>query len=506
MKEYMDLDMDKISKILEIKRQIFDGELTKEEAKALVSRTFDVIKPEEFAYTEQQISLKGISDELMTDEMDDIIDVFRDVLDPTRSKFPSGHPIRCYELEIEALYALADEMEKHASRKFVKNQWLELYEKLSEINTHFSRKQNQLFSILEQKDFDRPSKIMWTFDNNVRDAIKEAFGLLRADKDVLFLEKQAHVIELVRDILSKEEDVLLPTAARLLTEEEFEKMKSGDDEIGYCLIDAPVRVIQTEDKPEVSSDLLSDLFGVLKKHEMLPKQVSGSEEMDVSMGKLTLNQINLIFKHLPIDLSYVDEHDIVKFYSDTKHRVFPRSAGVIGREVQNCHPRESVETVEQIIAEFRAGRQDEAEFWLQMGDKFIYIIYNAVRDDQGNFRGVLEMMQDATHIRSLEGSQKLLSWNKNEVQEDSKPKEKNDSERSTDRIITKEMIIAPLLKKYPFLKSYLISLSEKYKKLDNPVVFNTMGNIATIEMIAGRGGFETDKLIDLLEKRVLEEK
>ena len=113
---------------------------------------------------------------------------------------------------------------------------------------------------------------------------------------------------------------------------------------------------------------------------------------------------------MKVDLSYVDENDIVKFYTDTEHRVFPRSAGVIGRMVQNCHPRESVATVEAIIKAFRNGDQDEAEFWIEKNGRFIYIIYNAVRDDQGNFRGVLEMMQDVTHIRSLTGNRKLLSW------------------------------------------------------------------------------------------------
>ena len=113
---------------------------------------------------------------------------------------------------------------------------------------------------------------------------------------------------------------------------------------------------------------------------------------------------------MQVDLSYVDENDIVKFYTDSKHRIFPRSPGVIGREVQNCHPRESLSMVEAIIDAFRKGEQDKADFWIDKGDKFIYIIFNAVRDEEGNFRGVLEMMQDVTHIRSLKGSKRLLSW------------------------------------------------------------------------------------------------
>jgi hypothetical protein len=114
-----------------------------------------------------------------------------------------------------------------------------------------------------------------------------------------------------------------------------------------------------------------------------------------------------------VDLTFVDENDIVTFYSDTEERVFPRSAGVIGRKVQNCHPKESVDKVEAIVDAFRKGERDRAEFWFEKGGRFIYVMYTAVRDSQDNYRGVLEMMQDATHIRSLEGSRTLLTWDKN---------------------------------------------------------------------------------------------
>ncbi|QZT35536.1 PAS domain-containing protein [Halosquirtibacter xylanolyticus] len=498
MKPYLNIDMEKVAKIHELKQRVFHHELNHQEAKELVNKTFDYITPEEFAYTEQNMIHFGISDEKMTNEMDDIIDIFKDVLQTTSTTLPKGHPIQTYINEAKALNDLVDSIEQKLTSKFIKNEWLICYEKLLQINIHFSRKQNQLFSTLETKGFDRPSKIMWTFDNNVRDIIKESYILLKEGKDQEFIKKQPDVIELVRDILQKEQDILFPTALKLINEDEFIKMRISDDEIGYCLISPPPSFgLPTPDINQAApSEFMSDLVKILNKHGMSTTSEESNKEMDVSMGKLTLNQINLIFKHLPIDLSYVDENDIVKFYSDTKHRVFPRSAGVIGREVQNCHPRESVETVEEIIKAFRAGTQNQAEFWLQMGEKFIYIIYNAVRDEDGKFRGVLEMMQDATHIRSLQGSQKLLSWN-NQPSTEEKPLTK-------DQQIHKDMIIAPLLKQHPFLKEYLISLSNKYQKLNNPVVFNTMGNIATLEMIASRGGFKTDVLIEKLQNKINE--
>lgn len=507
MKNYLDLDEDRVKKMLEIKLKVFKKEITPEQAKKLVNESFEYITAEEFAYGEQEILKYGITDDVMVEGMDDIIDIFRDVLETNSIKLSAGHPIQSYIDEARALKKLLADIEKQLKKKFIKNEWLQLYEKLDEINIHFSRKQNQLFSALEEKGFDRPSTVMWSFDNKVRDAIKEAYDLLKSNKDNDFLKVQENVIYLVRDILEKERDILYPTSLKLISDEEFVEMSVGDKEIGYCLIDTPASYkpeskidnsVKQEAEPD--KDLLSDLKNVFMKHG-IANNASNDEVFDVSMGKLALNQINLIFKHLQIDLSYVDENDVVKFYSDTVHRVFPRSAGVIGRKVQNCHPRESVKNVEAIIEAFRKGEQDKAEFWLEMGGKFIYIIYNAVRDDEGNYKGVLEMMQDVTHIRSLKGSQKLLSWeNKPESKQDNST-QLNKGEKQ-DYGINKDSVIAPLLKKYPFLKEFLISLSPKYKQLNNPVVFNTMGNIASLAMIAARGGFEAGELVQIIIKEV----
>jgi DUF438 domain-containing protein/uncharacterized protein (DUF2249 family) len=502
MDKHLNLDKAKLQQMMDIKLKVFRKEISPEEAKILVNKTFKSISAEEFAVGEQHMLEYGITDDVMVEGMDDIIDIFKDVLEKSTLNLPKGHPIQTYIDESEALEQLVKQAEIHLNSKFIKNEWLDIYDKLQEINTHFSRKQNQLFSLLEKKGFDRPSKVMWTFDNNVRDAIKKAYELLQSDRDAEFVAAQENVFHLVRDILDKEKEILYPTSLKLISDKEFAIMRISDDEIGYCLIDIPPAFEVKGSSENTSSEegsLMSDLMGVLSKHG-IADSLANDKAHDVSMGKLTLAQINLIFKHLQVDLSYVDENDIVKFYSDTQHRVFPRSAGVIGREVQNCHPRESVKNVEAIIDAFRKGEQDKAEFWLEMGGKFIYIIYNAVRDEQDNFRGVLEMMQDVTHIRSLTGSQKLLTW-ENSKKENVIEEEILD-ESTTNFGIHKGSIIAPLLKKHPYLKEYLISLSPKYKQLNNPVIFNTMGNVATLEMIAGRGDFKTEDLVTKLIEKV----
>jgi len=134
------------------------------------------------------------------------------------------------------------------------------------------------------------------------------------------------------------------------------------------------------------------------------------ELFDLSTGRLNLEQIDLVLKNLPVDITFVDENNEVRYYSDCEDRIFPRSPGIIGREVQNCHPPDSVDVVNRIVESFRSGEKDVAEFWLTLGGKFIYIRYFAVRDSDGNYKGTLEVSQDVTGIRKLEGKRRLLDW------------------------------------------------------------------------------------------------
>lgn len=502
MEENLKIDRKKIDKIMTIKLNYLKGNISLQAAKKEMQISFKSVTAQEFAICEQYLQQYGISDDVLAERMDEILEIFDGVLVSNKLDVPLGHPIRTYLDEVEAIRIVLNQIINMIEKKFIKNQWAEIYDKLEEINIHFARKQNQLYPSLESRGFDKPSKVMWTLENNIKDIIKKAKGYLDDNEDEKFINIQNEVVEMVEDMMVKEEEILYPTSMDLLSEEDFIKMRRGDDEIGYCLIKQPpfYRNEERKDK-EISSnnEFLKDLANVLQKHGILNTS-SKSEVLDVSQGKLTLEQINLIFKHLQVDLSYVDENEIVKFYSDTKHRVFPRSAGVIGRKVQNCHPRESVDTVEEIIRAFREGEQDEAEFWLEIGGKFIYIIYNAVRDEDGNFRGVLEMMQDVTKIRGLEGSQRLLSWSNKK--QDTKNIESNSVEIQNKYGIKKETIIGDLVKEYPFIKEFLFNLSPKFNKLKNPILFKTMSSIATIEMISERAGFKIEDLIDKIVEEI----
>jgi len=139
-------------------------------------------------------------------------------------------------------------------------------------------------------------------------------------------------------------------------------------------------------------------------------KINDEKKMQLSQGQLSAGQVDLLLKNLPVDITFVDENDRVCYYSDTKDRIFPRSPAIIGRAVQNCHPPKSVHIVEDIVKNFKEKKKDKAEFWIQMDGQFIYIRYFPVYDDGGNYRGVIEVSQEISGIKALEGERRLLDW------------------------------------------------------------------------------------------------
>ena len=423
---------------------------------------------------------------------------------------PADHPIMHYLKENEEMKRLLLAVEDLVQYPMIKNQWLELYDKISQYPIHYKRKQNQLYPMLERKGFTRPTTTLWTFDDMVRDEIREAERLLREDQEEAFIKQQERVLLYARDLMEKEEFILYPTSMALISEEEFEDMKSGDQEIGFAFFEVEHKPTETkaESKPNEQNSFANDLQALLTRYGY---SAGGGDKLDVTTGKLTLEQVNLIYKHLPIDISFVDENELVCFYSDTDHRIFPRSKNVIGREVMNCHPRKSAHIVREVIDKLRSGEQDKAEFWINKPGLFIYIIYVAVRDKDGNFRGVLEMMQDCTHIRALEGSQTLLTWSNGDTSATAEqshdtqttPAENDDDEEATEPVteITSQTRLKDLLKQYPTLKSRLPELDPKFKMLNTPLGKIMMGK-ANVQTMSERSGIPLDKLIEGIKKLI----
>ncbi len=525
MKSHLpEVDLDKLRVVLDIKEAYMSGAISLEEGRKRLREQVTKLRPYEIALAEQE--LKTIEDdECRKEDIQSMMLLFEEVMDTSRPDLPSNHPIMCYYRENDEMRKVLKEVERLAPYPVIKNEWLGIYDELAKWRTHLSRKQNQLYSILEQKGFDRPTTTMWLLDDFIRDEIRDTRKLIEEDKDAEFIAMQKTIVHDVLDLMEKEETVLYPTSLAMISPAEFEEMKSGDREIGFAFITLEPEE-KTEEAPSTENSAApqagfgAELVSLLNKYGYSAGgNASADTVLDVATGKLTLEQINLIYKHMPVDISYVDENEIVKFYTDTEHRVFPRSKNVIGRDVKNCHPRTSVHLVEEIIEKFRTGEQDTVDFWINKGDLFIYIYYVAVRDENGCFRGVLEMMQDCSRIRKLEGSRTLLKWSNDTTaaskhdaaysSEATKPaeepvpaesEEKHEPANEVEALeITPDTRVKDLLSTYPALKQELPKLNKAFSMLNSPLARIIIPK-ANVRMMSERSGMNLDELIKSLKE------
>lgn len=313
------------------------------------------------------------------------------------STLPKGHPISVYFEEKELIIKLVEEIST-TDPKSESQKYYNIFNQLYTIERRFERKENQLFPVLEKRGWNGPSQGMWSF----HDTLREQFRLLRKKLEDRNYEEVLDDMRLLSSgiyrLLTVEETVLFPNALDLITAEDWITVRTGEEEIGWMLPEPPAAFPEQEyihpSKDFTKRDLSFSL-----------ENTSHYDE-----GYMTVEQVNLLLKTMPLDITYVDENDKVIFYNRGEERVFPRSAGIIGREVKFCHPPKSVSTVLKILEEFRSGAKSEASFWINFKGRLIYIRYFAVRDAQKNYKGVIEMSQDITDIKKIEGENRLLNW------------------------------------------------------------------------------------------------
>lgn len=311
----------------------------------------------------------------------------------------AGHPVHTFKMENKEIdYLLNFHLSLHIDR-FEKEQTIDNrtllkqdLEKLLEIDKHYSRKENILFPYLEKYGINGPTNVMWAVDDFIRQAIKDAVNELVSEEASieLIIERVRFVIKEGSEMIYKEENILLPMALRNLTEDEWLHVAKQSDEIGYCL--AKPTVIWKPERHHLD-EVLEEKAGFVQ----LPT------------GTLTISQIENIFNHLPVDLTFIDHDDVVRYFSHGKERIFTRTKSVIGRTVQNCHPPASVHVVEKLLSEFKAGTKDVEDFWIKMKDKYILIRYFAVRDKDNHYLGTLEFTQNISPIQEIDGEKRLMS-------------------------------------------------------------------------------------------------
>jgi hypothetical protein len=386
------------------------GMMNGEDGKILIETYKDAIEnitPHDMLKLEDKQMQMGITPEQIKGDIEKIINVFFKSLDSYQWKKPADGSFLFYlMLENDAFTFKLNQVKKiiksykgreESEFEKLKSELLPYFIKFQGFDSHYIKKENILFPYLENTwESYRPIKVMWSLHDDIRKSLKDLISMLESDKTEWqkFNKFLGKYFSLVFRMIQKENIIIFPVASETVNEDAWNRMHIQSFEYPFPFIEAP-------EKPKVSEvKQVSDENSIIKKGDVVSET-----------GNLSAEQVILAFNHLPVDITIVDENDKVVFFNKAKNRFFPRSPAIVGRLVQNCHPPESVHIVEKIVEAFKTGEKNKADFWIQMKGKFILIQYFALRDETGNYKGVIEVSQDVTEIRKLEGEKRLLDWN-----------------------------------------------------------------------------------------------
>jgi DUF438 domain-containing protein len=417
MSEYINNHSTRQQLLTRLIRQLHEG-ATVEDVKAEFAKLLTDVGASEVAEMEQTLIEGGIPETEVKRLCDVHVAVFQESLNaqPKPESLP-GHPVHTFRAENAAVEPVLDALQA-AFEALLARPGLDTLrgaqnalQALRAFERHYLRKENILFPYLEQHSFTGPSAVMWAIHDDIRAGwrtLDELLSTRPGSPEALAQGVQdtlPPLSEAIRQMVYKEENILFPAAMEKLSDEEWAAIRAQEDDIGYAYVEPgdgwpPAELAErtrAAPKPEAASTARRPAGGPLDQGALLPLDV----------GALTAGQINLLLTHLPVDVTLVGEDDTVRYFSGTPERIFPRSPAIIGRKVQRCHPPDSVHRVQRILDDFRGGTRDQAEFWIQMQGRFIHIRYFALRDKDGAYRGTLEVSQDVTSIRALEGEKRL---------------------------------------------------------------------------------------------------
>jgi uncharacterized protein len=364
----------------------------------------------EVVEVEQQLIEEGLPPE----EIQKFCDVHSLVLDGNIDlsgvkSIPPGHPVDTFKMEnrellkvVDSASELFDQVKKMQDTDDIQpivHKILSDFNSLLDVDKHYQRKEYLLFPFLEKAGITGPPTVMWGKHDEIRNLLKGCIEVLRTGGLVASDLLSAYDLLFnpalmgVEDMIKKEEEILFPMSLDHLTDQDWWDVYQQTLQIGFCLYDP-----QVEWKPagmENSSDEATQFSG---------------NSIQLPSGSFTATELMAILNTLPVDMTFVDKNDKVKYFSQGTHRIFTRSRSIINRDVRLCHPPASVHIVEKIIDDFKSGRASHAPFWIQMRGKFIYIEYYALRDENGDYLGTLEVSQDLTEYRKLEGEQRIVAY------------------------------------------------------------------------------------------------
>jgi len=425
-------------------RRLHDGE-DPAAVKADFEATFSGVSATEISEMEQALVRDGLPVEEIQRLCDIHAAVFQGsvaeihrVVDPTQEP---GHPVRVMKEENRAMEALvAGRVEPALSALETAaagaGDAAPAFEALASalkallaVDLHYSRKENLVFPFLERHGITTPPKVMWAVDDDIRKKLKKARDLALAGEDAAETLRIARMgLTQLLEMVPKEETILVPMLLENLSEDEWRQIAAEGPEIGYAFIPAPpawpaaaqpaAASPAAPSAPAATSPEAPASGSSAPAGPGSPEPVaSASRAVDAGLpdgklrlpsGDLSLKEMTRILDTLPMDITFVDKEDIVRYFSQGRDRIFARTRTVLGRQVIHCHPPGSMHVVQTILDRFRNGEKDQEDFWIRMGPRYVLIRYFAVRDEAGEFLGTLEVTQDIAPIQALEGEKRLL--------------------------------------------------------------------------------------------------
>jgi DUF438 domain-containing protein len=381
-----------------------DPEQIKEECRKKIGD----IPPTEMAKVEDELVKEGMPREQLQKFCDIHLALLKESFEKEGPIAPAGHPIRILMEEHKMLLQFADELKNVAKgMKGAKDstsagdkmdRLKHIVKHLRDSDSHYVREENVLFPSLEKHGIKEPPAVMWMEHDKIRDIKKSVYRIvdsckIKAFKD--FVGQLDEVALALAEMLSshfyKENNILFPAALEVIGESEWLEIRRQFDELGYCCF--------TPEPAKVA-------FGETER-PVIKSEVKGMVSFET--GNLSKEQIETIFNTLPVDVTFVDKDDTVRYFSQSKDRILPRAKAIIGLKVQQCHPQKSVHVVNRILDDFRSSKKDVAQFWINLEGKLIHIRYFAVRKG-GDYLGCLEVTQDITDIKKIKGERRLLEY------------------------------------------------------------------------------------------------
>jgi len=365
---------------------------------------------DEVVEVEQELISEGLPEEEVLQFCDIHTMVLEGHIDQAGAKtIPPGHPVDTFRQEnreLEKVVVAIDQLlgqVPYLKDPQVKELFLKLHARFNElmdVDKHYKRKEYLLFPFLEKYGITGPPKVMWGKHDEAREKLKAAIEIVSAPDQITSDEARMAAeivlnpaVKAIPDMIMKEEEILFPMCMDKLTDEDWYAIDQQTMEFGFCLYDPQVTW-----KPE----------GIITGEVVYNTKNS----IQLTTGSFDISELEALFKSLPLDITFVDKDDKVKFFSLVAERIFTRNRAILGRDVRMCHPPSSVHVVEQILSDFKSGKENSAAFWINMQGRFIYIEYFALLGREGEYLGTIEITQDLTHLRKLEGEQRLLSYTK----------------------------------------------------------------------------------------------